>query len=185
MIVRSVVLFVHLVGMLVLFGGLGFEWLTLRILRRSATQEQALPWVGVYAALPRAMGFAVGLILISGIYLAARADAYDSAWVRVSFGAMVFMAILGGPAVRSRTRAIRRAGGDDHDWNSATLQRHAADPLLSASLFIRMAVGLAIIYLMISKPSLTESLLLIGVTFALGAAMSLPQWRAQSSTVGA
>jgi hypothetical protein len=48
-----------------------------------------------------------------------------------------------------------------------------------------MAVGLAIIYLMISKPSLTESLLLIGVTFALGAAMSLPQWRAQSSTVGA
>ena len=72
MIVRSVVLFVHLVGMLVLFGGLGFEWLTLRILRRSATQQQALPWVGVYAPLPRAMGIAVGLILISGIYLAAR-----------------------------------------------------------------------------------------------------------------
>jgi uncharacterized membrane protein len=183
-IVRSAVLFVHLLGMLVLFGGLGLEWLTLRILRRSTTREEALPWVGVYAALPRAIGIAVGLILISGIYLAARAHVYDSGWVRVSFGAMAFMAILGGPVVRSRTRAIRQAGGDDRDRGSGTLQRHASDPLLRASLFIRVAVALAIVYLMISKPSLNESLLLIGVAFALGAAISVPQRRAQSSAVG-
>lgn len=185
MIVRSVVLFVHLVGMLVLFGGLGVEWLTLRILRRTATHEQALPWVGVYAALPRAIGISVGLILISGIYLAARARAYDSGWVLVSFGAMVFMAILGGPIVRSRMRAIQQAGGDDRDCGSATLRRHASDPLVRVSLFIRVAVALAIVYLMVSKPGLAESLLLTGVAFALGAVMSVQERRVQSSEVGA
>lgn len=183
MMVRSVILFIHVVGMLVLFGGLSLEWLTVKVLRRSATEGQALPWVSVFSALPRAIGIAIGLIAISGIYLAAQAHAHDSGWVRVSFGAMVLMGILGNPALRSRMRAIRKGGGDD--GTAATLNRHASDPLLRASLFIRVAVGLAIVYLMISKPNLGESLLLIGVAVTLGvAALSVSQRRAQFSVVG-
>ena len=58
MMVRSVVLFVHIVGMVVLFSGLGLEWLTLNSLRRSTTHEQAVPWLSVGAALPRVIGIA-------------------------------------------------------------------------------------------------------------------------------
>lgn len=179
MIVQSIVLFVHIAGMLILFGGLGLEWLTLRTLGRIATQEQASPWLNVCEGLPRAMGISVGLILLSGIYLAVRAGAYDSRWILVSFGAMVLMGILGGPVIRSRMNTIRQAGAAG--GTAVALRRHASDPLVRASLFIRVAVGLAIVYLMIAKPGLGESLLLTGVAVALGAAMSVGQRRAQST----
>jgi hypothetical protein len=171
--------------MLVLFGGLGLEWLTVNTPKRSTNREQALPWVSVFSALPRVIGIAVGLIVLSGIYLAARTHAYDAGWVRVSFGAMVLMGILGGPVVRSRISAIRQAAG--RDGALAALHIHVSDRLLRASLFIRVAVGLAVVYLMIAKSSLVESLLLTGVALTLGLAgaiVSAPR-EAKLSAVGA
>jgi uncharacterized membrane protein len=181
MMVRSVVLFAHIVGMLVLFVGLAMEWLSLDSLRKSTASLKGSPWVSVLQMLPRVMGTAVGLIVVSGIYLAARVGVLDAGWVRVSFSAMVLMGILGGPVIRSRMRAIQRVSSDSGTETTATLRRYASDPLLRASLRTRAAVGLAILYLMIGKPDLGESVLLIVAALVLGAAISLPQWRAQSS----
>ena len=183
MTIRTVILFVHVVGMLVLFGGLGLEWLTVNTLKRSTSPDQASPWVSVFSALPRMIGIAVGLIVLSGIYLAVRNHAYDAGWVRVSFGAMVLMGILGGPGVRSRISATREAV--DRDGAFAALRIHASDGLLRASLFIRVAVGLAVVYLMIGKPSPGESLLLTGVasTVALGVAVATAPRGVQLSAV--
>jgi uncharacterized membrane protein len=182
MIVRSLALFVHIVGMLVLFGGMGVEWLILGALRRSTTQQQASLWLRVCAALPPVIGTSVGLILVSGIYMTVRSELYHAGWVRVSLGVMILMGILGGPLIRSRMNAIRQTGRDN--WTAATLNRHASDPLVRASLFIRLAVGLALVYLMIAKPGLSESLALASVALALGAAMSLGRGRSPSSPVG-
>ena len=108
-----------------------------------------------------------------------RVGVFDFAWVRVSLGSMFLMGLLGGPVVRSQMRALLHAGPDDGRRTSARLRRHASHPLLRASLRTRVAVGLAIIYLMIRKPDLGESLLPIGASLVLGAVMSVPQWRAQ------
>jgi hypothetical protein len=182
MLVRSVVLFAHIVGMLVLFVGLALEWLSLNSLREP-TSVKGWAWASVLRVLPRYIGAAVGLILVSGIYLAARVGVLDSAWVRVSFSAMVFMAILGGPMVRSRMRAILHAGSVYGEDRAVTLRRQASDPLLHASLRTRVAVGLAIIYLMVGKPDLVESVLVVALALGLGVALSVPQLRAQSSVV--
>ena len=86
-----------------------------------------------------------------------------------------FMAVLGGPVVRSKMRALLHAAADaDGRVMASTPQRVASHPLLRASLRTRVAVALAIVYLMILKPDLGESLLLIGVALATGAASSLP-----------
>jgi uncharacterized membrane protein len=175
MVVRSLVLFVHIVGMLVLFVGLALEWLSLEFLQRSTTPAQGSPWLTVLRALPRYMAAAVGLILISGIFLAARVGVLDNGWVRVSLGAMFLMGILGGPVVRSQMRALRDAGGDDREGPSAPLRLHASHPRLRASLRVRTAAGLAIVILMIGKPDLGESLFLVGAALVLGAVMSVPQ----------
>lgn len=181
MVIRSVVLFAHVVGMLVLFVGLALEWISLESLRRSSVPGAGSRWVSLLRALPRFAGTAVGLILVSGIYLAIRVGVLDMAWVRVSFVSMVLMGVLGGPAVRSRMRALQHAASDDRDETALTLHRYASHPLLHASLRVRTAVGLAIIYLMIGKPDLVQSLLLIAMALVLGAAISVPQWRTQSS----
>jgi uncharacterized membrane protein len=172
--VRSVALFAHIVGMLVLFVGLAFEWVSLHSIRRSATQAQIDPWVGVLRALPKFTVAAVGVTVISGLYLATRVGVLGLGWVGVSFGSMIFMAILGGPVVRSKIRALLHAGADADGHAMATPQRVAAHPLLRVSLRTRVAVALAIVYLMILKPDLGGSLLLIGAALATGVASSLP-----------
>ncbi len=178
MFIRSVALFAHIVGMLTLFIGLALEWLSVESLRRSTDPVRDSPWLKVLRGLPPYVAGAVGLILVSGIYLALRVGVFDQAWVRVSFGAMVLMGILGGPVVRPQMRAILRAGG-----GQSIAAREASHPLLRASLRARAAVGLAIVYLMIGKPELGESLLVVGAALAAGAATSVPQRRVQPSAV--
>jgi len=63
-------LFAHIVGMLVLFVGLAFEWVSLESIRRSATPAQVTPWLGVLRGLPGFTVAAVGVTVISGLYLA-------------------------------------------------------------------------------------------------------------------
>jgi uncharacterized membrane protein len=179
MLIRSLALFAHIVGMLVLFIGLALEWLSLESLRRATDQVRDSPWLKVLRALPPYMAGAVGLILVSGIYLARRVGVFDLAWVRVSFASMILMGILGGPVVRPQMRAILRAGGG----RQSTAGGDALHPVLRASLRARAAVGLAIVYLMIAKPDLGESLLVVGGALVLGAATSVPQWRVQPSAV--
>ena len=117
--------------------------------------------------LHRVYGVAFALILLSGIYLA-RVGLFDHAWVRLSLGLMVLMGILGGPAVRSHVRAIREATGQGREIAFAALHSHASHPWLRASLFMRAAMGLAAVYLMIAKPLLSASLLVTGVAVAVG-----------------
>jgi uncharacterized membrane protein len=166
--VRSLALFAHIVGMLVLFTGLAFEWLSLESIGRSVSPAQVAPWVGVLRALPKFIAAAVGLTVVSGLYLAMRVGVLGLGWVRVSLGSMILMAILGGPVVRSKMRVLLHAGAN------ADGQAMASHPLLRASLRTRVVVGLTIVYLMILKPDLAESLLLISAALATGAASSLP-----------
>ena len=159
---RSIVLFAHIVGMLLLFIALSLEWLSLESSRRSTAPGQTEAWMRLSAALPRVYGVAVGLILASGVYLAARVGVHDFAWVRLSFGGLILVGILSRRSVQSRLRA---------PW------------LLRASLGTRTVLSLAIIYLMIAKPELGDSLLVIGVALAIGAALSMPRRRAVSPAI--
>ena len=185
MLIRSVALFVHVAAMLGLFVGLALEWLSLESLLTSTAREEQRVWTRVLRGLPRYMGGAVGLILISGIYLAARVGVLELGWVRASFGAMLLMGVLGGPVVRAPMRAPQRAAADDGGDTPATVRRQASHPLLRASLRTRTAVGLAIVYLMIGKPDLGVSFLVLVGALAIGAAVSMPQRRPQSSAIGA
>ena len=173
MMIRSVVLFTHVVGVLVLFIGIAIEWLSLESLRGSTTTEHASSWAKLYGVLHRVYGVAFALLLLSGIYLARGGGLFEFAWVRLSLGLMVLMGILGGPAVRSHARAIREAAGQGREIAFAALHSHASHPWLRASLFMRAAMGLAAIYLMIAKPLLSASLLVTGVAVAVGLVVSV------------
>jgi uncharacterized membrane protein len=136
MIIRSIVLFTHVVGVLVLFIGIALEWLSLESLRRSTTWEHTSSWARLYGALPRVYGLASALILLSGVYLA-RGVGFEFPWVRLGLGLLVLMGILGGPVVRSRVRAVRKAAGNSREAGFDALHSHASHPWLRASLIMR------------------------------------------------
>jgi hypothetical protein len=116
------------------------------------------------------------LILLSGIFLAVRVGVHAFAWVRISFGAMVLMSIIGGPLIRSRVRAIAR------DEGSEVLRQHAADPLLRISIRTRIALGLAIIFLMIAKVGVAGSLVAMCVALLAGLITSVYDARPAAET---
>lgn len=105
MMTRSLLLFAHVTGVLALFAGFALEWV--------ATSRQYLQ---------RLYGIAFGLILVSGVWMAARLGVQSQLWVRIPFILLFVIAILG------------RAWRDGR-----------------ASVSLRIALGLGVVFLMISK----------------------------------
>jgi hypothetical protein len=179
--IPSLTLFVHIVGMLTLFVGLGLEWASLNSLQRSVTREQALPWLRLVVMVPRVSGIAVAAILVSGFYLGARIGVLGNDWMRASYGALLLMAIVSGPVSRSPMRALKRVAMPADGM--VALQAAAANPILRLSLRTRIAFGLAIVFLMIAKPAAGESLLVLALASMVTIATSLTRRPTRSTAV--
>ena len=170
--IRSLVLFTHVVGVLALFVGLGLEWISLGGIQRSTTRAEASPWLRLIAIVPRLFGTALAAILVSGFYLGARFGVLGNDWMRASYGALLLIAIVSGPVSRSRMRALKRVADEPADGTVA-LREAAAHPILRLSLRVRIAFGLAIVFLMIAKPAAGESLFVLALALMVTIAMSL------------
>jgi hypothetical protein len=180
--IPSLTLFVHVVGMLTLFVGLGLEWASLDGLQRSITRDQALSWLRLAVMVPRVSGIAVAAIVVSGFYLGSRMGVLGNDWMRASYGALLLMAIVGGPVSRSPMRALKRVVDVPAD-GTAALRAAAANPKLWLSLRIRIAFGLAVVFLMIAKPAAGESLLVLALASMVTIAASLTQRNTPSTAV--
>ena len=153
MTVNALVLFVHVLGMLLLFMSLGVEWVGIDALSRSSTPSQAEPWTTIARRSLRLQSVAALLILASGGLMAARFGVHQLAWVRVSLVALVLIAALAGIVGRSRRRAADNRIGR----------------LWPASVAIRTALALGAVYVMVAKSEIIESLVVLAVALALGA----------------
>lgn len=168
----SIALFAHLVGMAALFVALAVEWMSVELLRSSTASSPPPLALRLLRTLPRITGIAVLLILGSGVPLAARLGVFRSGWVGVAFLAMVLMGALGRAALRpllGRVDDGSRSKGD----TTPIWQDEASHAFLRSSLRIRVSIALGIVYLMVAKPDLLESIVSIGVALALGAAASV------------
>src|SRR5262245_43799206 len=158
MTMRSLAQFTHVLGMLALFVALAVEWTAVELLR---TGDQARPCAfatNLLRQLPRYTAIAVVLILASGIDLAAQFGLLRWAWVGVSFAGIVLMAGLTGAALRPLIRSLGSGGDATGTW-----PRQAPNPFLHVSLRARIGVALGIVYLMIGKPGLLESVAIVAV----------------------
>jgi hypothetical protein len=180
---RSLTLFVHVVGMLTLFVGLGLEWAGLDGLQRSITREQALPWLRLVVLVPRVSGMALAAIVTSGFYLGARVGVLGNDWMRASYGALLLMAIVSGPVSRLPLRALKRAADIPADGTVSTLRAGAVNPILRLSLRMRIAFGLAIVFLMVAKPAAGESLLVLALASMATIATSVTRRTTPSTAV--
>jgi hypothetical protein len=180
--IRSLVLFTHVVGVLALFVGLALEWIAMSGIRRSTTLPEALPWLRLVVTVPRVSGIAVAAIVLSGFYLGARIGVLGNDWIRASYGGLLLMAIVGGPVSRSPMRALKRVADVPADGTVA-LRAAAANPILQLSLRTRVAFGLAIVFLMIAKPATGESLLVLVLASIATIATSLSRRPTPSTAV--
>ena len=162
---KMLVPFVHIVGVLLLFVSLGVEWVAIRALSRSPILRWAVRWAGRSLRWQIA---AAGLLLASGVAMAARLELFHFAWVNVSLVVLLLIAALAGIASRSRRRA-------------ADLR---IDQLWPASVAIRIALALGVFYLMFAKSEIVESLIVMALALALGAVAATPTKPAIGVTPG-
>src|SRR5262245_6564139 len=164
MTIRSIALFVHLVGVLTLFTALAVERVAVELLRATGGQNPPTVAMRLLRGLPRFTGAAVALILLSGIPMAARLGVLRSAWVLVPVVAMILMAVLGNSALRPLFRSTS-SGGTSGGWRV-----QVSRPFLDVSLRMRIGVALGIVYLMVAKPDVFVSIAVVSLGLAAGAA---------------
>lgn len=177
----SIALFLHVVGALLLFTTLSLEGIGLRLIRRAATVQQAKDSTGI-AGLNRAIGPASALgILVPGLYMTATTWGWIP-WILVGFAGWLVIGVLG--AVNGiRLAAIGRAAAAAGDRLPPDVASRLRDPMLLSSWLVRTAVVLGVVFLMTVKPGITGTLFTMAAAVALGAAASLPAWRAPASVV--
>jgi len=162
----SLILFLHVTAVLVLFAALAFEALSLFRLRGAVEVAEVRLWIDPVPKLPLAAMGSLLVILFSGIYLMVRISAFEAAWPKVTVAALLFITPIAAVTGR-RMRAIRQASALAPAIDSK-LQRRLQDPFLKISLFVRIAVMLGIVLLMNAKPSLWESIGVVAAFVALG-----------------
>lgn len=191
----TVALFAHIVGVLTLFITMALQWLITLRLRGARSIAQVREWIGLTKGVNRLVPVSGVLILGAGIYMTASAWSLLTTWVDVSLGAMGIMMIFSIGVVGRRLKAIERAaaeaiqareGSQDTPASitgtlPAALQARLDDRALWVSMQMTVAVALGIVFLMTTKPSLTLSLVVVVVSFALGAAVGATTARRQQA----
>ena len=179
----SVVLFVHIVGVLGIFVALSLEWTGLRQIRAALVPDQVRTWMGILNSTRR-MGFAsMGTTVITGIYMMLT-DTGLVPWLYVSIGALVLVILLSVVLTGPRMMAVGQAMAMGKSTLSSTFYSLANHPLLRVSIQTRIALALGIVFLKITKPELVGSLLAIGIAILLGLASTLQLTRGEPAVKG-
>jgi len=177
MTVSNVVLYSHLLGALALFIGYGIEWTASALFRNATSTEQVRAWLRVFKVSPPLSGAGLGVLLLSGGYLASRSGAMKQGWIPATLIAIGVALILGFAFILPRMNKIRNSLPSLNQPVSAELRAGLSDPLLLGAIRVRLLLAAGIVYLMASKMPFTPSLLALAAALFLGFLFSLPVLR--------
>jgi hypothetical protein len=167
-----VALYAHIVGALFLFSLLGIETMGLLRFRSADSVEAARASMGLVGVMRRGGPVALVVILIPGLWMTA--DRWNfPAWTGVALLSMLVLAgigmvVTGGVMRRLGPRIAQAPGG----W-SAELTEAVRDATLVRSLALRLGLALGIVALMVFKPDLVGSLIVVAASAVIGLLVSL------------
>lgn len=180
-------LLVHVLGAIGYSTGTLISLFGLLVLRRVRRVEQARSILGLMNLPGPVSGISLLLIVVTGIYMTITVWGWQTGWIDVALGSLLVLVMPTGAVMGTRRQAIARQVSEIPDGPiPESLEQHIHDPLLRTSTVLLNAELLGIIILMVVKPSLVYSLILIGLSCVLGLVLSLPsrgQERHMRSTV--
>jgi Predicted integral membrane protein (DUF2269) len=155
----SVVLFVHIVGALTLFMALAVEWASLAQMQYVTSQVQAKISIKMSSGLRPLSILSMLIVLGSGGYLASTMEAWGNPWIWATMAGMFAIGVIAVVLTNKRMEEIRRACRDEDAKLTERLIGQLRDPILRVSIHLRIAIALAIVLLMVTKPNLDGALL--------------------------
>ena len=180
MTLYSLALFVHIVGVLGLFMGIGLQWIIVQRLSKAQTVAQVREGTSLIALQEKLWPTAALLILLAGIYMTVTAWGWSTPWIDVSLAALLGQGALGGALINRRLKAIHTgvaATEAPAGAFSPGLKRQITDPVLRTAVQINAVTGLGVVFLMTTKPGLVGSLITLVVALLLGIGAGRVFWR--------
>jgi hypothetical protein len=188
MSIYTIALFVHIVGAIGAFIGVGI-WLFAALALRRA---QSVGQVRALTSLIRPSGVlaivSILLLGVAGLYMAVTAWGEQATWIMVATVGFLLLAPFGAFVIDPRLRALAAAAAAVPDGPlPASLAARANNPLVGIGLSVYIAVLLGIVFVMTNKPPLVDSIIALASATALGLASGPLLWwaaRARPRVVG-
>jgi hypothetical protein len=179
----SIVLYVHIVGALGLFFAMGMEWTGLRQIQGAKTPEVVRTWMGLLKSVSKVGLVSMLATVLTGIYMMI-AWFGSEPWLIATLASVVLGTVLAQPVTRPRMVAVGRALATERAPLSESFHVLTNDPLLWISIQTRVALVLGIVFLKVTQPGSTGSVLTIVVATVLGVASAIPALRRQQAQQG-
>ena len=172
MSIYSIILFVHVIGAIGYFLGIGIWLFILLGLRRAQRVEHVRALIHLNDLSAPVSAASAVLLLVTGLYLALTAWSLLTSWILVALISLLLMVPTSAALIAPRRGAIvkqlaREAPGGEL---SQDLKRHIDDPVLATVCTTVAALLLGLVFLMTTKPDLVGSLTVMGVALLLGLA---------------
>jgi hypothetical protein len=166
----SLILFIHLLGAVSLFLAFGIEWAAISFLGSASSAEEAKQWLRLGRLAPLINGPALGVVILSGGYLASIIRVMKQGWIPASLVGIVVVALLGSVINVPRMRAIRLAIPEGGEKLSSALR----NKLLPISVRLRMFLALGIVFMMATKLPFAQCMLVLLAGLSVGLVFSIP-----------
>jgi len=164
-------LFAHVVGAVLLFGGVALFQAAGARLRRARSAADVRQWLGLVRSAAALYPVASPTLLLSGLALTATAWTFTTPWVVVGIAALVALA-ASGQGQRRRFQELGRAAAEA---DAAALPASVAALLVArgtwVSAFASNGLAVGVLWLMTTKPGWLGSVLALVVSAGAGAAL--------------
>jgi hypothetical protein len=169
----AVAMFVHVLGIIAVFGGFAMQHRAGSRLRHAARYDEARPWAELLAATRTMVPSGAGMLLASGGYLSARLWPNPPAWLVVAIVAVVFIGVAALAVVGPRFRAIGSSVAVGEGPLSAASTQAIAGAAAWTTLAATNGAALGTIWLMTARPALVEAVLVVLVPTIVGGIVGL------------
>ena len=161
----SIMLFIHILGVVSLFGGIIVLQQAGARLRTATTWPEARPWLSMLRSTRGMFGSGSGMLLVTGLYMTHAQWTFATPWVSVAI-ATVLLLMIAGPLVTGPAFArIGRAGAGQDGPIAPAVRAQIASPALWGPATAMNGAAVAMVWLMTNKPGWTGSIT-IAVTLA-------------------
>jgi hypothetical protein len=163
-------LFIHVSGVATLFAGSGLELFQVGWLRRARTVGEVQMAERIESVLKILLPIAGTMIVASGLFMLIKGWSWSAHWAEVAIGALALAGIPSSLFTRRVQRILRAAQDAPPGPLSERLRAQIMDPVLLASVWALVAIGVGILYVMAVKPETIEAIIAVLVAVALAIA---------------
>jgi hypothetical protein len=172
-----IMLFVHICALLVAIAASTLSHFAAIRMQATRTVGELRGWTLLVNKVGRAFPIALLVLVASGAYMVNKAWTWKAGWVNAALVGVVVLFACGG-YVGSRVNALRRAlTGDADAAVDPAIARMLRDPLTNSIAWANTFLAIGIVYIMVNKSGLVDSILALAVAMAIGVVVAIPSWR--------